>query len=159
MAKVDVGGLDNVADNVRANIAELLSTYQQSELGTRFREIYEEDTVTPDSNSIAIDIQRFDTLLRSSANRTQVRYTINIDVDMIYYHEEIDERHRKRDTERMIWKISQMFMKHQTVNGFAPLGAEVVSGEYIHKIRGQKVFAAGIVKVRIPYMHTVTNAD
>jgi len=135
--------------------------YQKDELGVRFTEIYDEVAKLPLNQSVAIDINDISTTTPRAWNgRNSIRYTIEIYADIIYYHEEMDDKTRKRDTMRIVWRIAQMFMQHVTVNGFCPqLGAEVLSADYNPQIIGQKIMSAGIVRVKLNKLHQVVSAD
>ena len=157
---IDHGSVENLMDNARANIAELFRLYQKDELGIRLTEIYDEAPKLPKNVSAAIDIDEFNTEQRAWSNRTIVRYSVFITANIMYYHEEMNERTRKRDVMRVIWRIAQMFMQHVTINGFCPqLGCEVLSADYAPQTIGQKIMAAGMVRIRLHKLHDVVNVD
>lgn len=159
---IDLGDKDNILDNAAANIHEVFKLYQKDELGVRLREIYQEDIDLPSSRSVAIDIDSHDASRegRAQGNLTQHRYTITLAVNLWYYHEEMEENTRKKDVMNMVWKITKMFMSHTTVNGFCPkLGCEIAGGEYLPRRRGSKIMAAGLVRLRLTKLYTVTNLD
>jgi hypothetical protein len=157
---IDLGDLNNLMDNARANIVELFNLYQHDEIGVRFSEIYNEEIKTPKRNSVAIDIDGFTATQRAWNNRTSIRYTIGINVNIWYYHEDLNEKTRKRDVMQVVWRIANMFVKHVTVNGFCPgLGCEIISTEYTPKITDQKIIAAGLVRVKLNKLFQVVNAD
>lgn len=157
---IDLGDLNNVMDNARANIRELFNLYQYDEIGVRFTEIYDEEHKAPKRNSIAIDIDSFSTTQRAWHNRTSIRYTIGINVNIWYYHEDLNERTRKRDVMQVVWRIANMFIKHVTVNGFcSELGCEIISSEYLPQITDQKIIAAGVVRIKLNKLFQVVNAD
>jgi len=159
---IDLGDKGNVLDNAIANIEEIFNLYQFSECGLRLSKIYTEDIRVPTSNTVSIDIEVVEASRegRAISGFQQHRYNLYITVAVWYYHEELDANVRKKDVQDILWKITKMFMKHTTCNGFVnKLGTEVLGTEYLPRRFENKVMAGGVVRLRLTKLYTVTAID
>ena len=157
---LDINDLDNVFDNAIDNIKQLFELYEKDELDTRFDKIYIEDIANPVPNSIAIDIDGHSVDLRSWIGKTRRNFTIGINVNIWYFHEELNANTRKREIINMMWKINQMFMKHTSVNGFCDeLGCTISGSEYIARKYGSKIMACGLIRIVLKRLHSVNSLD
>jgi hypothetical protein len=159
---IDLGDKGNVLDNAIANIEEIFNLYQFSECGLRLSKIYTEDIRVPTSNTVSIDIEGVEASRegRAISGFQQHRYNLYITVAVWYYHEELDANVRKKDVQDILWKITKMFMKHTTCNGFVnKLGTEVLGTEYLPRRFENKVMAGGVVRLRLTKLYTVTAID
>jgi hypothetical protein len=157
---IDLGGLDNIFDNAVKNIKELFKLYQGSEIGIRFRQIYDEKISIPEPRSIAVDLVGQSLKLRSWIGKTKRNFTVIMTFDIWYFHEQPETDARKKEVQSILWKISQMFTKHSSVNGFCdPLRCEVLGIEYQPRLFGDKIMAGGLVRLQVNKLHTVLNVD
>ena len=159
---IDLGDKGNVLDNAIANIEEIFNLYQFSECGLRLSKIYTEDIRVPTSNTVSIDIEGVEASRegRAISGFQQHRYNLYITVAVWYYHKELDANVRKKDVQDILWKITKMFMKHTTCNGFVnKLGTEVLGTEYLPRRFENKVMAGGVVRLRLTKLYTVTAID
>jgi len=157
---IDLNSLNNLFDNAVVNIIQVFKDHQQDELNTRLRKIYDDDIQNPESKSIAVDIQGHTTEMRSWIGRTKRNFLSVIVVNIWYYHEELTETTRKREVTNMLGRISNMFLKHSTINGFCDvLGSGVDGSEYLPRKLKNKIMAGGLVRLTLSKYHSVTSLD
>jgi len=157
---IDLGGLDNVFDNAARNIKEVFQQYGKDEAGVRFSRIYTEDEPNPRSHSLAIVLDNHEHQLRSWIGRQKRNFTIVMNFNIIYYHEQPENDARKKEVQKIIWGICQILLKHNTLNGFCDrLGSTVTGSEYVRRQINNNIMSAGLVRVTLRKLHTVTDID
>ena len=157
---IDLNSLDNLFDNAVQNIIQVFKDHQKDELNIRLRKIYDDDIQNPEARSVAVDIQGHTTIMRSWIGRTKRNFLSAITVHIWYYHEELTETTRKREVTTMLGRISNMFLKHSSINGFCDvLGSNVVGSEYLPRKLKNKIMAGGLVRLTLNKYHTVTSLD
>lgn len=157
---IDLDGIGVLYNNAVANIREVMRLYLRDEVGIRPNRYYDEDVANPESNSIAIDIVGHSSEIRSWVGMQKRNLLTEITVNVWYYHEQLNSNTRSVEVKNIIGRISQMFMKHNSVNGFcSPLGCTVIGSEYFQRRLDNKIMTGGLVRLMLRKYHTINNLD
>jgi len=157
---IDLDGVGVLYNNAVANIRELMKAHLRDEVGIRPNRYYDEDIGNPEANSIAIDVVGHSSDIRSWVGLQKRNYVTEITVNIWYYHEQLNDNTRSVEVKNIIGRMGQMFLKHNSVNGFcSPLGCYVIGSEYFQRRLGNKIMTGGLVRLVLRKYHTINNLD
>jgi len=149
----DFRGEGNLYKNAVLNCMEVLKKFP-SESGRRINGFYEEDISNPRTPCFIVLVTDSDDERRSSQNLTQIRYTINIGLEIWYFEEDLTEQTKRSEITYVLWEINELLKRNITLNGFVPkLGIEVVGVSWIPRLRGSKWLAGGVINVIVKKLH------
>ena len=153
---IDFRSESNLYRNAVLNCIEVLKKFP-SESGREIRNFYAEDVFMPVAPCFCVVVEGSNDERRSSQNMTQMRYTINISVEIWYYHEDLTEETKRGEITFILWEISELLKKNITLNGFVPkLGVEVTGVRFVPRIKGNRILAGGVISLKVRALYTQT---
>jgi hypothetical protein len=156
MAVINDRGEGNLFRNAILNVKQVIKDNFFEETGRKIKEIYEETVSNPVTPSIALLVVDSKDILRESNALRSVRYTINIGMEIWYYHCDLTEETKRNEVTYILWEISKMMKKYPTLNGFTPkLGTEVLGARYVASQFNNKVLAGGVISLYAKKLYTV----
>ena len=144
MAVIDDRGENNLYRNAVLNLKEVLKNNFYNETGRKLREIYEEDVLNPITPSVSILVVDSKDIMREANAFTSLRYTINIGMEVWYYHADLTEETKRNEITYILWEINKMLKKYITINGF---GNEVLGARYVASQKGNRIVAGGVISL------------
>jgi hypothetical protein len=154
---IDVLGENSLYRNAVKNCVKVLKDNFTSETGRTIKQYYDEDVYRPITPSIAVLTVGSDDELRTVQNMTQMRYTINIGMEVWYYHADLTEEVKRNEITYILWEINFLLKKYVTLNGFVPkLGVEVSGARWVPQKRGNRIYAAGVISLVAKKLFTST---
>lgn len=159
MAAIDFRGDDNLYRNAVRNCIQVLKDNFNRRTGRHIRQYYEEDVSNPVTPSVAVLVSASEDQLRESQALRQMRYTINIGMEVWYYHADLTEEVKRNEITYILWEINDMLKQNITLNGFVPkLGVEVMGARWVPRKFSTKVVAGGVITLVAKKLLTITNA-
>ncbi len=150
---------DNYYHNAVLNCIEVLKAFSRDER-VEIRHFYEEDVINPDTPSVCIIVNQSEDQMRISNAMQQIRYTINIDMEVWYYYADLTEEIKRNKVMYELWKMNDYLKKHITLNGFAPkLGLEVSGTRWVPVRRGSRILASGVIPIRVKKLYKTTSTS
>jgi len=157
MTVINVQGENSLYRNAVKNCVQVLKDHFTPETGRTVKQYYDEDIYLPKTPSIAVLAVGSDDELRSVQNMSQMRYTINIGLEVWYYHADLTEEVKRNEITYILWEINFLLKKYVTLNGFVPkLGIEVSGARWVPVSRGDRIYAAGVISLVAKKLHTAT---
>ena len=157
---IDVRGQDNLYRNAVKNCIQVLKNDFTTRTGRRVRQFYEEDMSNPSTPSFAVLVVSSEDEMRSVDAITQMRYTINIGMEVWYYHAELTEETKRNEITYILWEINDLLKQNFTLNGFVPkLGVEVLGARWVPRKFTTRVVAGGVITLVAKKLLTITNAS
>jgi len=154
---IDVLGENSLYRNAVKNCIQVLKDNFTAETGRTIKQFYEEDVYLPQTPSISVIAVGSNDDLRTVQNMTQMRYTINIGLEIWYFHADLTEEVKRNEITYILWEINFLLKKYVTLNGFVPkLGVEVSGARWVPQARGEKIYAAGVVSLVAKKLFTST---
>ncbi|HUW49225.1 MAG TPA: hypothetical protein VMW36_10825 [Patescibacteria group bacterium] len=156
MATVNFRGESNVYKNAVLNCVEVLKKFP-AQSGREIRDYYTEDVLNPNPPCFTVLMMSSTDERRSSQNLTQIRYTINVGLEVWYYHADVTEETKRNEITYVLWEINQLLKTNITLNGFCPkLGVEILGARYEPRRRGSRVLAGGALTLVAKALYTST---
>jgi len=141
-------GEDNLYRNAVKNCIEVLKNNFTQETGRKVTQYYEEDVLNPNTPCLAVNVISSEDIMRSSQNLTQIRYTINIGMEIWYFHGDLTEEIKRNEITYILWEINYILKKNITLNGFVPkMGIEVRGARWLPQARGSRILAGGVISL------------
>lgn len=154
MAEVDFRGEDNYFRNAVLNCIEVLKKFS-SENNRTIRNYYEEDVLNPITPCFVVLVTGSKDELRSSQNLTRIKYTINMNLEVWYFHSDLTEETKRNEITYVLWEISDLLKRNITLNGFAPkMGIEIQGVRWVPTQRGSRILAGGVISLIIKKFYT-----
>jgi len=146
-------GENNLYRNAVLNCIEVLKKFP-TESGRRIKGYYEEDIANPTTPCFVVLVNDSDDLMRSSQNLTQIRYTIEIGLEIWYYEADLTEQTKRGEITYVLWEINELLKKNMTLNGFVPkMGIEVLGARWLPRIRGSRWLAGGVLNIVVKKLY------
>lgn len=156
MTVIDFQGEDNYYINAVKNCIEVLKKFPL-ESGKQIKEYYEEDVINPKTPSFCVIATGSRDEMRSSQNLSRIRYTINIGLEIWYYHADLTEETKRNEITSILWRINDLLKRNMTLNGFVPnMGIEVTGARWVPRARGSRVLAGGALTVIAKKLYSTT---
>lgn len=157
MTTIDFMGEGNLYRNAVLNCIEVLKNNMVSETGREIKQFYEEDVNSPITPSIAVLASDSDDEMRASQNLSRIRYTINIGLEVWYYHSDLTEEVKRNEITYILWEINSLLKKNITLNGFVPkLGVIVAGARWAPRLKGERTLAGGVISLIARKLYTTT---
>jgi len=149
-------GENNLYKNAVLNCIEVLKKFP-GESGRRINDYYEEDIANPNPPCFVVVATDSEDIRRSSQNLTQIRYTIEIGLEVWYYESDLTEQTKRGEITYTLWEINELLKKNITLNGFVPkMGIEVLGARWVPRMRGSRWLAGGVLNVVVKKLHHTT---
>jgi len=149
-------GENNYFRDAVLNCMQVLKNFA-SEHHREIRNYYEEDVINPITPCFAVIVKGSSDDFRASQNLTQVKYTINMKMEVWYLHADLTEETKRNEITYMLWEISDWLKKNITLNGFVPkLGLRVEDVRWVPQQRGSRVLAGGVISLLVPKLYSTT---
>lgn len=143
----DFRGEDNHYINAVKNCIEVLKKFPE-ENNRRIRNFYEEDVSNPITPCFCVIASGSKDVLRTSQNLSRMRYTINIGMQVWYFHADLTEETKRNEITYVLWEINDLLKRNITLNGFVPkLGIEVSEARWSPQVRGNRILAGGVIEL------------
>ena len=156
MAVINFRGKDNYYQNAVLNCIEVLKKFP-TETGREIRNYYSEDVLNPITPSFAVIAVSSADELRAAQNMTQIKYTINIGLEVWYYYSDLTEETKRNEITYALWEINKLLKTNITLNGFVPkLGLEVSGARWLPRERGSRILAGGVIPLIAKKLFTST---
>lgn len=140
-------GEDNYYVNAVKNCIEVLKKFPE-ENGRTIRNYYEEDVANPITPCFCVTIVGSKDEMRATQALSRMRYTINIGMQVWYYHADLTEEVKRNEITYILWEINDLLKRNVTLNGFVPkMGIEVSGVKWYPQIKGSRVLAGGVLEV------------
>jgi hypothetical protein len=157
---IDFRGEDNLYRNAVRNCIQVLKDNFSARTGRHIRHYYEEDMSNPGTPSVAVLVVSSEDTLRESQALSQMRYTINIGLEVWYYHADLTEEVKRNEITYILWEINDLLKQNITLNGFVPkLGVEVLGARWVPRKFSTRVVAGGVITLIAKKLLTITNAS
>jgi hypothetical protein len=157
---IDFKGEENLYRNAVLNCIEVLKDNFADRTGRHIRKFYEEDVVNPITPSMSVLVVSSEDELRESQALRQMRYTVNIGLEVWYYHADLTEETKRNEVTYILWEINSLLKDNITLNGFVPkLGVEVLGARWVPRKFANSVVAGGVISLLVKKLHTVPNAS
>jgi len=154
---IDFMGENNLYRNAVKNCIQVLKDNFTSETGRKVTTYYEEDVLNPNTPCLVVNALSSEDVMRSSQNMTQIRYTINIGMEIWYFHGDLTEEIKRNEITYILWEINYILKKNITLNGFVPkLGVEVRGARWLPQARGNRILAGGVISLVAKKLFTTT---
>lgn len=149
-------GESNLYKNAVLNCIAVLKKLPR-ELGIEIREYYEENVANPITPSFSVLVVSSNDEQRSSQNLTQIRYTINIGMEIWYFYGDLTENTKRNEITYTLWEINEYLKTNKTLNGFVPkLGVDVLGARWVPQARGDRILAGGVISLVVRKLYTST---
>ena len=158
MAVIDFRGENNYFRNSVLNCIEVLKLFS-SENNREIRNYYEEDVVNPKTPSFAVICTGSNDDLRASQNLTRRKYTININLEIWYYHCDLTEETKRNEITYVLWEISELLKRHVTLNEFVPkLGIQITGTRWVPRQKASRILAGGVISLLVKKLYSTSIA-
>jgi len=156
MTAINFRGNDNLYRNAVLNCIAVLKKFPK-ELGIDIRQYYEEEVQNPITPSFAVIATSSKDDLRTSQAAQQIRYTINIGLEVWYYHSDLTVETKRNEVTYILWEINKLLKANFTLNGFVnKMGLEVTGARWYPKLLGTRVLAGGVITLIVKALYTST---
>ncbi len=144
---INFRGENNYFKNAVLNCVQVLKNFSK-EHKIEIKNYYEEEVANPICPAFVVLVSGSNDELRTSQNLSQMRYTININLEIWYLHADLTEEVKRNEITYILWEVSDYLKKNVTLNGFVPkLGINVTDVRWIPHERGSRVLAGGVINV------------
>ncbi len=151
-------GENNHYRNAVLNCIQVLKD-NMPRIGRKMKEYYEEDILNPICPSMAVIVENSEDEMRSTQAFVHVRYTIDIGLQVWYYHEDLTEETKRNEITYILWEINKLLKENITLNGFVPhMGLEVRGARWSPRIRGDRMLAGGVIILVAHKLHTTSTS-
>lgn len=147
MAVIDFKGQDNYYRNAVLNCIEVLKKFDE-ENTRKIKKYYEEEVLNPICPCFIVVATSSNDVMRASQNLSRIKYTINIGLEIWYFHADLTEEVKRNEITYILWEINHLLKRNITLNGFVPkLGIEVSGARWVPQARGSRVLAGGVISL------------
>ena len=84
--------------------------------------------------------------------KTNVTHELQIDTELHYYHQELNEQLDKREITKAVWELTRIIRRNADLNGLSPKGVKIVSSDVVNRVRVNGTFAGARIVVRAPVL-------
>jgi len=153
MAK-NIKGEDNYYVNAVENCIEVLKKFPE-ETGRRISNYYKEDVSNIITPCFCVLANGSRDVMRATQALSRIRYTINIGLQIWYFHSDLTEETKRNEITFILWEVNELLKKNITLNGFVPkLGIEINSVSWKPQARGSRILAGGLLEVNVKKLHS-----
>lgn len=147
-------GKDNLYYNAVINCIEVLKKFPE-ETGRTIRNYYTEDVMNPITPCFSVLVTGSDDILRTSQNMSRMRYTVQIPLDIWYFHCDLTSEVKRNEVTYILWEVNKLLKKNITLNNFASkLGIEITGGRWVPQVRGNRILAGGVINLLVKALFT-----
>jgi hypothetical protein len=141
------------------NIVEILKREQTEDVDSelqyfkRVHDIYDNDVfIIPSPPAIAVAWTGFTEQVRTIGQRNPVHFTIVNKIIIYYYHEELNVNIKREDIRDALWEVARIMRRNSDLNGLSSVGATIISGQLINRVRSNNVYAGGTIEIDVPVL-------
>jgi len=149
----------NCFRDVVDNIVEILRREQKEDVDSelslfkRVHEIYDNDVfIIPATPAIAVSWTGFTEKVRTIGQQHPVHFTIENNVTIFYYHEELNVNIRREEIRDAMWEVARVLRRNSDLNGLSSVGATINSGQLVNRVRSNNVYAGGSIELIVPVL-------
>lgn len=156
MAVIDFRGQDNYYRNAVLNCIEVLKKFDE-ENTRKIKKYYEEEVLNPVCPCFVVVATSSNDVMRAAQNLSRIKYTINIGLEVWYWHADLTEEVKRNEITYILWEINHLLKRNITLNGFVPkLGIEVSGARWVPQQRGSRVLAGGVISLIAKKLYSTT---
>jgi hypothetical protein len=148
----------NYFDDAPANVCEFIKREQKEDpeqeltLVRRLIDAVPNDLLIVPGTPMVTCSYRSHTEDPTTIGKTNVTHKLQIDLELYYYHQELNEQLDKREITKAVWELCRIIRRNSDLNGLSPMGANIVSSEVANRARVNGTFAGARILVRVPVL-------
>jgi len=148
----------NITEILRRKIRE--DPNQELKAIRRLMDVYDDDVLLiPKPPAIAVSFADWEEEIHTIGKSPRVTAEYKVGINIFFYHSELTNNIRKSEIRDGLWEISRILRRNSSLNGLSSKGANIVQGEIMFRVRNERLYQGGIIRLAVPILEKITREE